>query len=271
MQQTIRNSINARGRGEYCHGSLQLSVHPGEENSGIIFRVDGEDIKANLTNARAECGLSLCNSRIEVKSTAMILAALYGLGIDNAVIELSAPEVPLMDGSAGPFVFLLQAAGIHQQSMCRQTLIVNESLVLRQQESWARLLPSHSLRLACLVKGSSEFDQQALRDVVADVSDAFFLSQLCHAGAKRLRYTSSRSGEKGGMLDRVDVLNALADLSLLGVRLQGTYVGCGINRSLNLSLLRRLIAQQSAWTTAAPLTESMESFEPERSRRVSEG
>lgn len=247
MQQTVRTMIQAKGSTRYDAQQVHMRIHPAEENSGIVFQLGKQQVRANLMTARADYGLSVQLSGRLIRNTEKLLAAFSGMGIDNAVVELDQPEVPVMDGSATPFVFLLKAAGVQQQAQQKRIFQVQKPVLMHQYGCWARLLPSEKMRVACLRRRGENTTEVDLQDVVVDINRANFESSLCHAGASRLRGLMS-SHCSDNLINRRDVLGALADLSLLQAELHGTYVGCGANRALNLSLMRRLISEQDAWT-----------------------
>ena len=255
MQQTLRTSIQAKGVARFGTEQVLMHVHPAEENTGIVFLLRKQSVQANLLSACAEYGLSLQLPDKNIRNTEKLMAAFFGMGIDNAVVELNFPEVPVMDGSATPFVFLLKAAGVCQQSQSRRVLTVKKPVLMHQYGAWARLLPSEKLSVACLRRRGEVMDTD-LRDVVVDVSRANFESSLCHAGAARLRGLGMHECSDS-LMNRRDVLGSLADLSLLQAQINGTYVGCGANRALNLSLMKRLISEPDAWAMYLPDQQSV--------------
>src|SRR6188508_2086870 len=135
-QRTLKNAIRATGVGLHTGQKIHLTLLPGEIDSGIVFRrVDltpPVDIKATAKNV-GETTLSTClvSGDVRVSTVEHILSAMSGLGIDNAVVELDAPEVPIMDGSAGPFIFLLQSAGIHEQNAPKKFVRVLKEVTLK--------------------------------------------------------------------------------------------------------------------------------------------
>ncbi|MDH5299926.1 MAG: UDP-3-O-acyl-N-acetylglucosamine deacetylase [Gammaproteobacteria bacterium] len=251
MQQTLRFTVQAKGLARYSAQQVQMRIHPAAENCGIVFDVLGWQLAATLADAMPEYGLSLGQQEQVIRNCEKLLAAMYGVGIDNAVIELNYPEVPEMDGGASSFVALLHSAGVVQQTQPRRVLKVESPLLVQHHGSWARVLPAQNLRVACLRSQGRKQHAVNLRDVVVDIRRATFESCVRHAGAQPLPH-QSREGGDTSVFNRHDVLACLADLSLLQVRFQGMYVGCGANRALNLALLRRLMDSPDAWIQYVP-------------------
>ncbi|MGH8399952.1 MAG: UDP-3-O-acyl-N-acetylglucosamine deacetylase, partial [Gammaproteobacteria bacterium] len=142
-QRTLKNCIRATGVGLHTGEKVYMTLRPAAPNTGIIFRrVDLEqpiEIRANAENVGdTMLGTTIVNGDARISTVEHLLSALAGLGIDNAYVDLSAPEVPIMDGSAGPFVFLLQSAGIEEQNAHKRFIRIKEPVEVRDGDKWAR-------------------------------------------------------------------------------------------------------------------------------------
>ena len=281
-QCTLKNVIRASGVGLHSGRKVYLSLRPAPANTGIVFRrVDLDDvveIKACPENV-GDTTLSTTLSRgdVCVSTVEHLLSAMAGLGIDNAYVDVSAPEVPIMDGSAGPFVFLIQSAGIEQQNAPKQFIRIKKPVAVEDGNKWARFEPFEGFK----VSFSIEFDHPAFRQSVSkatvDFSTTSFVKEVSRARTFGFMRDLERLRENnlalGGNLDNaiiVDdyrvlnedglryedefvkhkVLDAIGDLYLLGHSLIGSFDGHKSGHQLNNRLLKALVADQSAWEIA---------------------
>ena len=141
-QRTLKNSIRATGVGLHTGKKVLMTLRPAPAESGIVFRRTDlpppAEVRANAENVGdTMLGTTLCKGETRVSTVEHLLSAFAGLGIDNAVVELSAPEVPIMDGSAGPFVFLLQSAGIEEQHVPKRFIRIKKRLRVTDGDKWA--------------------------------------------------------------------------------------------------------------------------------------
>src|ERR1700753_4491470 len=151
-QRTLKNSIRATGVGLHTGKKVLMTLRPGPPDSGIVFRrtdlSDPTDIRAHAENVGdTMLGTTLGKGEARVSTVEHLLSAFAGLGIDNAVVELSAPEVPIMDGSAGPFVFLLQSAGIEEQPRRKRFIRVKKPLRVEEGDKWASFEPFEGFKV----------------------------------------------------------------------------------------------------------------------------
>jgi UDP-3-O-[3-hydroxymyristoyl] N-acetylglucosamine deacetylase len=278
-QRTLKNSIRATGVGLHTGKKVLMVLRPAPANHGIWFRRNDLDQPVDIP-ARAESvgettlGTTIVRDGIKVSTIEHLLSALAGLGIDNAIIELSSDEVPIMDGSAGPFVFLLQSAGIEEQNAPKKFVRIKKSVKVEDGEKWARFDPYDGFK----VNFEIEFDHPVFkrRSQVAsmDFSTTTFLREISRARTfgfmRDLEYMRSRNLALGGNLDNAivlddyrilnedglryedefvkhKVLDAIGDLYLLGHSLIGEFSGYKSGHGLNNRLLRTLIADAAAW------------------------
>ncbi|HQR47759.1 MAG TPA: UDP-3-O-acyl-N-acetylglucosamine deacetylase [Steroidobacteraceae bacterium] len=278
-QRTLKNSIRATGVGLHTGKKVLMVLRPAPANHGIWFRRTDLDEPVDIP-ARAEAvgdttlGTTIVKDGVKVSTIEHLLSALAGLGIDNAIIELSSDEVPIMDGSAGPFVFLLQSAGIEEQNAPKKFVRIRRSVMVEDGEKWARFDPHDGFR----VNFEIEFDHPVFkrRSQVASMefSTTSFLREVSRARTfgfmRDLEYMRSRNLALGGNLDNAivlddyrilnedglryedefvkhKVLDAIGDLYLLGHGLIGEFSGYKSGHGLNNRLLRALIADSAAW------------------------
>jgi len=278
-QRTLKNAIRATGIGLHTGQKVYLTLLPAPVDSGIIFRrVDLDpvvEIEAKAENVGdTTLSTSLVKGDVKVSTVEHLLSAMAGLGIDNAIVEVSAPEVPIMDGSAGPFVFLIQSAGIQEQSAAKKFIRIKKPVVVEEGDKSASFIPFDGFK----VTFSIEFDHpvfhgRALQTSV-DFSSTSFVKEVSRARTfgfmHEIEYLRSKGLAKGGSVDNaivVDdyrilnedglryedefvkhkVLDAIGDLYLLGNSLIGEFRAHKSGHALNNKSLRQLIAQEDAW------------------------
>ena len=278
-QRTLKNSIRATGVGLHTGKKVLMVLRPAAANTGISFVRTDLDSHLSVT-AHAEnvtettLGTTLSNGDVKVSTVEHLMSAFAGLGIDNAVVELSAGEVPIMDGSAGPFVFLLQSAGIEEQNAPKRFVRILKGVKVEDGDKWARFDPHDGFK----VNFEIEFDHPVFkrRSQVASMefSTTTFLREVSRARTfgfmRDLEYMRSRNLALGGNLDNAivldeyrilnedglryedefvkhKILDAIGDLYLLGHSLIGEFSGYKSGHALNNRLLRALIADRSAW------------------------
>jgi UDP-3-O-[3-hydroxymyristoyl] N-acetylglucosamine deacetylase len=278
-QRTLKNSIRATGVGLHTGKKVLMVLRPAPANSGIVFRRtdldEPADVPARAGNvSQTTLGTSLTSGSATVSTVEHLMSALAGLGIDNLVVELSAGEVPIMDGSAGPFVFLLQSAGIEEQNAAKRFVRIKKSVKVEDGDKWARFDPYDGFR----VNFEIEFDHPVFkrRSQVAsmDFSTTTFLREVSRARTfgfmRDLEYMRARNLALGGTLDNAivlddyrilnedglryedefvkhKILDAIGDLYLLGHSLIGEFSGYKSGHGLNNQLLRALVADEAAW------------------------
>jgi UDP-3-0-acyl N-acetylglucosamine deacetylase len=278
-QRTLKNSIRATGVGLHTGKKVLMVLRPAPVNTGIVFCRTDLDQRVDIP-ARADAvsqttlGTSVTNGDATVSTVEHLMSALAGLGIDNLFIELSAGEVPIMDGSAGPFVFLLQSAGIEEQNAAKRFVRVKKSVKVEDGDKWARFDPHDGFK----VNFEIEFDHPVFkrRSQVASMefSTTTFLREVSRARTfgfmRDLEYMRARNLALGGNLDNAivlddyrilnedglryedefvkhKILDAIGDLYLLGHSLIGEFSGYKSGHGLNNRLVRALMADASAW------------------------
>ncbi len=278
-QRTLKNVIRATGVGLHTGEKVYLTLRPAAVNTGIVFRRIDLDPPVEI-NARPEnvgdtrLSTTLRNGDTSVSTVEHLLSAFAGLGIDNAYVDLSAPEVPIMDGSAGPFVFLIQSAGVEEQNAAKRFIRIKRSTIVKEGDKWARFEPFDGFKVAFGIN----FDHPAFKgrrqEVEIDFSRTSFVKEVSRARTfgfmRDIEMLRSNKLALGGSLDNaivVDdyrvlneeglryedefvkhkVLDAVGDLYLLGYSLIGAFSGYKSGHQLNNRLLRTLLADESAW------------------------
>ncbi|MFN3713941.1 MAG: UDP-3-O-acyl-N-acetylglucosamine deacetylase [Alcanivoracaceae bacterium] len=278
-QRTLKNVIRATGIGLHTGEKVYLTVRPAPIDTGIIFRRVDLDPVVEIPAAAENVGETTLSSTlvkgdVKVGTVEHFLSAMAGLGIDNAYVELSAPEVPIMDGSAGPFVFLLQSAGIQEQDALKKFIRIKKPVKVEEDDKSATFLPFDGFKVSFEI----EFDHPVFRGrtqtASIDFSSTSFVKEVARARTfgfmRDIEYLRSKNLALGGSVNNAIVvddfrilnedglryedefvkhkmLDAIGDLYLLGFSLIGEFVGHKSGHALNNQLLRRLMAEPDAW------------------------
>jgi UDP-3-O-[3-hydroxymyristoyl] N-acetylglucosamine deacetylase len=256
-----------------------MTLRPAAPNTGIIFRrVDLEqpvEVRAYATNVGdTMLGTTIMNGDVRVSTVEHLLSALAGLGIDNAYVDLSAPEVPIMDGSAGPFVFLLQSAGIEEQNAHKRFIRIKSPVEVRDGDKWARFEPFDGFKVSFQIDFDHPIFKKHTQTASVDFSTTSFVKEVSRARTfgfmrdiemlRQKHLTLGASLDNAIALDDYRILNedglryedefvkhkildSIGDLYLLGHSLIGAFSAYKSGHGLNNSLLRALIAQQETW------------------------
>jgi UDP-3-O-[3-hydroxymyristoyl] N-acetylglucosamine deacetylase len=256
-----------------------MTLRPAAADAGIVFRrVDlatPVDIPAHANNVgETTLGTTLVNGGVKVSTVEHLLSAFAGLGIDNAVVEVSAPEVPIMDGSAGPFVFLLQSAGILELKAPKRFVRINKKVRVEDGDKWAQFEPFDGFKVNFEIEFNHPIFKRRAQKASMDFSTTSFLKEVSRARTfgfmRDLEHMRSRNLALGGNLDNAivlddfrvlnedglryedefvkhKILDAIGDLYLLGHSLIGEFSGHKSGHALNNRLLRTLLADASAW------------------------
>lgn len=278
-QRTLKNAIRATGVGLHTGQKIYLTLLPAPADTGIVFRrVDltpPVEIQAKAENVgETTLSTTLVNGDVKVSTVEHLLAAMAGLGIDNAIVEVSAPEVPIMDGSAGPFVFLIQSAGIQEQAAAKKFIRIKKPVVVQEGDKTASFLPFEGFKVTFSIDFDHPVFQGKVLKTSVDFSSTSFVKEVSRARTfgfmHEIEYLRSKGLAKGGSIDNaivVDeyrilnedglryedefvkhkVLDAIGDLYLLGNSLIGEFKAHKSGHALNNRSLRQLIAQTDAW------------------------
>lgn len=280
-QRTLKTVIGATGVGLHTGEKVLLTLRPAPVGTGIIFRrVDLDpviDIPASLENVcdtRLSTTLEYQGTR--VSTVEHLMAAFAGLHIDNAIVELDSTEVPIMDGSAAVFVFLIQSAGIEMQSEAKRFIRIKDRIEVREGDKWARFEPYDGFRLSFSIDFDHPTMKSSAQHATVDLSKASFTKEVSRARTfgflQDVEALREAGLARGGSLDNAivldddrvinddglrygdefvkhKILDAIGDLYLLGHPLIGTFSAYKSGHGLNNGLLRELVDQTSCWET----------------------
>ena len=278
-QRTLKNSIRATGVGLHTGEKVYMTLRPAVPNTGIIFRrVDLEspvEVHAKALNVGdTMLGTTIMNGDVRVSTVEHLLSALAGLGIDNAYVDLSAPEVPIMDGSAGPFVFLLQSAGIEEQNAHKRFIRIKSPVEVRDGDKWARFEPFDGFKVSFQIDFDHPIFKKHTQTATVDFSTTSFVKEVSRARTfgfmRDIEMLREHNLALGGSMDNAvvlddyrvlnedglryedefvkhKILDAIGDLYLLGHSLIGAYHAHKSGHELNNKLLRTLMADATAW------------------------
>ena len=278
-QRTLSNSIKAFGIGLHSGEPITLKLLPAPPDTGIIFRrVDLDpvvEIKARAENVGdTTMSTSLTWKDVKISTVEHLLSAMAGLGIDNAYVEVDAAEIPIMDGSAGPFVFLIQSAGLHEQDAPKKFIRIKEKVRVPYNDAWAQVSPFEGFKVAFTgvwdhpvhkqhgTKASINFNSTSFVKEVSRARTFGFMSDLEALKKNDLALGASQKNavaigddeilnEDGLRLEnemtKHKVLDAIGDLYLLGHNLVGSFEGYKSGHTVNNALLRELLARPETW------------------------
>ncbi len=278
-QRTLKNVIRATGVGLHTGEKVYLTLRPAPTDTGIVFqRVDLDpaiSVEArpdNVSDTRLSTTLEQRGAKIS--TVEHLMSAFAGLRIDNAFVELSAPEVPIMDGSAGPFVFLLQSAGIMEQEKLKQFIRIKKTLLLEEDDKWVKFEPFDGFKVSFAIDFDHPILQNSTQIATVDFSTTSFVKEVSRARTfgfmDDLEALRNAGLAQGGSFDNAivmdafhilnddglryedefvkhKVLDAIGDLYLLGHPLIGAFSADKSGHALNNKLLRQLLADESAW------------------------
>ena len=278
-QRTLKNVIRATGVGLHTGEKVFLTLRPAAVDTGIVFRrVDlpqPMDIPATAENVgNTQLSTTLEKDGVEISTVEHLLSAFAGLGVDNAYVDVSAPEVPIMDGSAGPFVFLIQSAGVEEQNALKKFIRIKDAVEVTDGDKIARFEPFEGFKVSFGI----DFDHPVFTDDTQfssiDFSSTSFVKEVSRARTfgflREIEMLRDKNLALGGSMDNaivVDdyrvlnddglryedefvkhkILDAIGDLYLLGHSLIGSFRGYKSGHALNNKLLNKLIATPQAW------------------------
>ncbi|MBI2295217.1 MAG: UDP-3-O-acyl-N-acetylglucosamine deacetylase [Betaproteobacteria bacterium] len=282
-QRTLKNMIRATGVGLHTGAKVYLTLRPAAPNTGIVFRrvdlAQPVELKAD-PYAVGDTRLSSCLEKdgVRVSTVEHLLSAFAGLGIDNAYVDLTAPEVPIMDGSAGPFVFLLQSAGIEEQGSPKKFIRVLKPVEVNEGDKWVRFEPHDGFKLTLSIDFDHPVFEKMRQSVTVDFSSTSYVKEVSRARTfgfmQDVETMRSQGLALGGSLDNAivmdeyrvlntdglryedefvkhKVLDAIGDLYLLGYPLIGAFAGHKSGHALNNQLLRCLLEDRQAWESVS--------------------
>jgi UDP-3-O-[3-hydroxymyristoyl] N-acetylglucosamine deacetylase len=278
-QRTIKTAIRATGVGLHTGKKVYMTLRPAAENTGIVFRrVDLDepvDIQADPRSVgETMLGTTLVKDGVKVATVEHLMSALAGLGIDNLSVDLSAPEVPIMDGSAGPFIFLLQSAGIEEQNAAKKFIRIKKKIRVEDDDKWAQLTPFNGFKVNFEISFNHPVFNKLKQDASIDFSSTSFMKEVARARTfcflRDVETMRAQNLTLGGSMDNAivlddyrilnedglryanefvihKILDAIGDVYLLGHSLIGEFSAHKSGHDLNNKLLRTVLEQDNAW------------------------
>jgi UDP-3-O-[3-hydroxymyristoyl] N-acetylglucosamine deacetylase len=278
-QRTLKNVVRATGVGLHTGEKIELTLRPAPANTGIVFcRVDLEppvQIRASVENVgETRLSTTLVMGAVRISTVEHLLSAMAGMGIDNAYVDLSAPEVPIMDGSAGPFVFLIQCAGIEEQQASKGFIRIRRPVEVRDGDKRARFEPFNGFKVGFTIEFDHPVFKSNSRHSEIDFSATSFVKEVSRARTfgflSEIEQLRERELALGGSIDNAvvlddyrvlnedglryrdefvkhKILDVIGDLYLLGSGMIGAFNGYKSGHALNNRLLRTLMEDESAW------------------------
>lgn len=278
-QRTLKNVIRATGVGLHTGEKVYLTLRPASADTGIVFRridlPEPVEIRAcpqNVSDTRLSTTIESNGAR--VSTVEHLMSAFAGLGIDNAYVDLTAPEVPIMDGSAGPFVFLIQSAGIEEQNAPKRFIRIKQKVEIHDGDKWAGFEPFDGFKVSFEIDFDHPTFRNARQHASVDFSTTSFVKEISRARTfgfvGDLEALRAAGLARGGGLDNAivldgfrilnedglryedefvkhKVLDAIGDLYLLGHPLIGAFSAHKSGHSLNNRLLRKLVELEDVW------------------------
>jgi UDP-3-O-[3-hydroxymyristoyl] N-acetylglucosamine deacetylase len=278
-QRTLKNSIRATGVGLHTGEKVTLTLRPAAPNTGVVFHRSDLDPPVSIPATAENVGdtrlsTTLVKGDARVSTVEHLLSAVAGLGIDNLHVDVSAPEVPIMDGSAGPFVFLLQSAGLMEQSAPKQFIRVKRAVEVHEADKWVRFDPYEGFKVGFCIDFEHPMFTSGSQRAELDFSSTSFVREVSRARTfgfmRDIEALRANQLALGGSLDNAivlddfkilnedglryenelvkhKILDVVGDLYLLGHSLIGAFTGHKSGHSLNNQLIRRLKQDADAW------------------------
>ncbi len=278
-QRTLKTAIRATGVGLHTGEKVYMTLRPAAENAGITFRrIDLDepvDVPADpRLVGETMLGTTLIQDGVKIATVEHLMSALAGLGIDNLYVDLSAPEVPIMDGSAGPFVFLLQSAGIEEQNAAKKFIRIKKRIRIEEDDKWAELTPFNGFKVNFCISFNHPVFNKLSQDASIDFSSTSYLKEVSRARTfcflRDVETLRANNLTLGGSMDNAivlddyrilnedglryanefvihKILDAIGDVYLLGHNLIGEFTAHKSGHDLNNKLLRALLEDESAW------------------------
>ena len=278
-QRTLKNAIRATGVGLHTGDKVYMTLRPAAPDTGIVFRRTDLPTPIDIPSRCEFVGDTRLSSTLvrdgaRVGTVEHLLSAMAGLGIDNAYVDLSAPEVPIMYGSAGPFVFLLQSAGIEEQAVAKGFIRITKPVKVEDGDKWARFEPFNGFKVGFSIEFKHPLFSSRTQRAEIDFSTTSFVKEVSRARTfgfmRDIEMLRERNLAMGGSMDNAivlddyrvlnedglryedefvkhKILDAIGDLYLLGHSLIGAFYGHKSGHELNNRLLRSLMADVTAW------------------------
>jgi len=278
-QRTLKKKVSATGVGLHNGVKVKLTLLPAAIDSGIVFRrTDLPGMPEIQATPDAVSDTRMCSALekngARVATVEHLMSALAGLGVDNVIVEVNASEIPIMDGSSGPFIFLLQSAGIVEQAAAKKFMRIIKNVEIIEQDKWAKFEPYHGFKMDFTIDFAHPVFEGSGNNVKIDFADNSYISEISRARTfgfmHEVEYLRANGLARGGSLDNAivldefrvlntdglryedefakhKVLDAIGDLYMLGHPLLGAFTAYKSGHGLNNQLIRALLADASAW------------------------
>ena len=278
-QRTLKNVIRASGVGLHTGEKVLMTLRPAAPNTGVVFRrVDLASpvdipVSAELVGDTRLCS-TLDNGQTSVATVEHLMSALAGLGVDNIYVDLDGPEVPIMDGSASSFVFLLQSAGIEAQNAAKKFVRIKKTVMVEEGDKWVRFEPFDGFKISFTIDFKHPVFEKSGQEITLDFANTSYIKEVSRARTfgfmQEVEWLRANGLALGGSLDNAivmdefrvlnndglryedefvkhKVLDAIGDLYILGHPIIGAFYAYKSGHALNNRLLRTLLQDQSAW------------------------
>ncbi|MDA0127182.1 UDP-3-O-acyl-N-acetylglucosamine deacetylase [Vibrio sp. MarTm2] len=279
-QRTLKEIVKTTGVGLHSGRKVTLTLRPAAANTGVIYRRTDVnppvDFPADAMSVRDTmlCTALVNDEGIRISTVEHLNAALAGMGIDNIIVEVDAPEIPIMDGSASPFVFLLQQAGIEEQNALKRFIRIKKPVRFEDDDKWAEFLPFDGFRMDFEIEFNHPAIDSEEQRLLFDFSSKGFVKEISRARTfgfmRDIEYLQSQNLVLGGSFDNAivldeyrilneeglrfenefvthKVLDAIGDLYMCGHPIIGEFRAFKSGHGLNNQLLRAVLADQEAW------------------------
>lgn len=278
-QRTLKTLVRTTGVGLHTGCKVEMTLRPAQAGTGIVFRRLDVDTPVELrVSPELVTDTRLCSAierdGVKIATVEHLMSALAGLGVDNVYVDLTGPEVPILDGSAAPFVFLIQSAGLEEQAALRRHILVKRSVRVEEGDKWAQFSPHEGYRLSFRIDFEHPVLQRSGQEITIDLAEQSYVKEVSRArtfGFMRDVENLRMSGlARGGTLDNAvvmdeyrvlnegglryadefvkhKVLDAVGDLYMTGHPIIGAFTAYKSGHGLNNRLLRALLADATAW------------------------
>ena len=288
-QRTLKNEIRAKGVGLHTGDQILLTLRPAAIDTGIVFtRTDlGKRVESlarieNVSGTTLQTGIS--KDGVQISTIEHLLSAFAGLGVDNAYVDLNASEVPIMDGSASPFVFLIQSAGVVDQNALKKFIRIKKEVRVSEGDKLVKFEPFSGFKVSCCIEFDHPFFQKRLNRAEINFSTTSFVREISRArtfgfmkDVEKLRGQNLILGgsmENAVVVDENKVVNeeglrcedefvkhkildAIGDLYLLGHSLIGSFHGHKSGHELNNRIVKKILSDKDAWELVSFDSEDM--------------
>lgn len=278
-QYTLRRAIKGIGTGLHTGKQISFTLRPAKPNTGIMFHRTDLDVPISiLAHANSvgdtQLATTLIKEGVRISTIEHLMSAFSGLGIDNAHVDLHGEEVPIMDGSASPFVFLIESAGVEAQAAPKRFIRIQKAVEVKEGDKYARLDPFASSKVSFTIDFAHPAIQATTQSMSIDISRTTYIKEISRARTfgflSQIEALKAKNLIRGGSLDnalvfdeekvlnegglryvdevvRHKLLDAIGDIYLLGAPMIGAYTGYKSGHELNNKLIRALLLDESAW------------------------